>query len=162
MGSNDLRTIFEHIISEASAGRHLHPIRMDRIMNLCEQGISSITHTTIETREPLWEEHPRSVHWMMERGVEGDFFNPHLENDECKAAGCRPAFPGEIPRTQNTTSPTVSDDDILRESGGEEPSDQLAAQQLRKYGRTGHDVLRKRTMTPAEYRSLFTNEPGEQ
>jgi hypothetical protein len=132
MGNKDLRSIFEQIAHRAdhvyrTADARFAMLRRDmqEISSLCEQGISSITHTSVETREPVWEEHPKAPRWMMERGVEGDFFNPHLENDECKVAGCRPAFPGEIPRN----------------------SPELDAE------------FTKRTMTPTEYRSLFTNEP---
>jgi len=45
---------------------------------------------------------------------------------------------------EGKADPGSFDDVILRESGGEEPSAHLAAQQFRRYGRTGSDILAKR------------------
>lgn len=98
--SQELRSIFEAIIrAVGTPGNPVYIVDTPRIVALAERGISLLSHSKIEeTKPPYWEEHDREPRWMMSIGVEGDRFNPHLEDSGCKESGCRPAFPKEIPR----------------------------------------------------------------
>jgi hypothetical protein len=154
MNDPTLRSLFEQIIRDAKlllsrpADRY---VISENIVGLCEQGISMVTHTVIEVRPPVWEEHTtveakeRQIpRWMMERGVEGDFFNPHFENRECKEAGCRPAFPSEMPYKKPFK---------LIDNQGNVIFDSLDP------GSTSESEMEhaRRTMTPEEFEALYTN-----
>jgi hypothetical protein len=65
----------------------------ERLPDVRKDGVSALGLITVEAQETPW------VHcgeMMLERGVEGHWFNPHMKNDQCEAMGCRPLEAGWI------------------------------------------------------------------